>query len=75
MNDVYLDNEMESWENASDNDCYILSESALSKDWDTYEEDRAWKHFLQPWTFRRVYRIWGLWAALRFLVKGVECIS
>ena len=29
------------------------------------------KHYV-PWTFRRVYRVWGLWAALRFLLKGVE---
>ena len=29
------------------------------------------KHYV-PWTFRRVYRVWGLWAALKFLVKGVE---
>ena len=72
MSDVYLDAEMESWEKASDNDCYLLSEAVLSKDWANQEEDKAWKHFDTPWTFRRVYRVWGLWAALRFLLKGED---
>ena len=62
-----IDTEMD-----SENDCCFLSESALSKDWDTPEEDKAWKHFLLPWTFRRVYRVFGLRTAIRFLVKGVD---
>ena len=28
------------------------------------------KHWYVPWTFKRVYQVWGLWAALRYLLRG-----
>ena len=35
-------------------------------------DNKHTKHMYLPWTFRRVYRVWGLRAALRFLLKGEE---
>ena len=35
-----------------------------------------WSSRTKPWTFRRVYRIWGLWAAIRFLFrKDIEAVD
>lgn len=66
MDDVYLDEEMEDWERASDNDCEMLLDAPRIP-----RLPHA-RQFLVPWTFRRVYSIWGLRTAIRFLLKGVE---
>lgn len=35
-----------------------------------------WSDRTLPWTFRRVWRIWGLWAALRFLFRrDIEAVD
>ena len=35
-----------------------------------------WSKFCVPWTFRRVYRVWGLGAAIQFLFrKDIEAVD
>ena len=67
----YLQQDGKHWEITEDallkifkgGELYLASEAFKSK---------VTKHLYKPWTFRRVYRVRGWMAAIRFLLKGVE---